>query len=123
MSTALMHQTAKLWVPRRATRVEVERGRLWVTREGDPDDRVLAAGQSLTVAAGERLWVGPWQREDDAPQWRRVALPVPRYAFLRARVAAAFGLAARALRGLAAGFDALARSAASIARRAQGCMS
>jgi hypothetical protein len=105
----------------RGARLRVLSGNLWVTREGDLADHVLLPGQSVPVARGDRLWLGAWQRDQPA-LWDWAPQAAPRYAFLRATVALAFGFAARALRGAAAALGDLARSAAAIASRAQGCI-
>jgi len=120
MSHLLMHET-QYFRAARAARLRVLSGCLWLTREGDPADHVLAPGQTVSVTRGDRLWLGPWQ-PDQVTLWDWGPRIEPRYAFLRATVALGFGFAARALRGAADGLAALARRAASIASRAQGCI-
>lgn len=44
-------------VTTRAGRLQALGAAVWVTREGDPDDTVLAPGEALAVRAGERLWL------------------------------------------------------------------
>jgi hypothetical protein len=102
--------------------VVVRSGRVWLTRRGDPDDHVLEAGQRVRLAAGDTAVVEPWQRGEPTvidwhPAQRRPVRVLP-------RDAAAFGLrgVAFAADRLAGGFAALARNAASMARRAQGCI-
>jgi len=112
-----------LRIERLAGEFRVLHGRVWLTRRGDPDDHVLQAGQCVALRADDKVVVEPWQAgERTVVQWqpstqvRRVeALP---------REAAAFALGgvARFARGAAGAFDALARSAAAMARRAQGCI-
>jgi Protein of unknown function (DUF2917) len=102
-------------------------GRLWVTRDGHLEDHVLAAGQRLALARGDAVTVGPFDTPASALwDWQPMSQPsapaAQRAGFLRAGVGAAFALAARALRGAADGLAALARSAAAIACRAQGCI-
>jgi hypothetical protein len=98
------------------------RGCLWVTREGDLNDYVLHAGQRLALARGDRVSVGAWDADEPALwDWTPMRRPA-RYRLLRETVAFGFDAAARALRGAADGLTALARSAASMARRAHGCM-
>jgi quercetin dioxygenase-like cupin family protein len=38
--------------------VEVEFGRLWLTIEGDAEDYMLDAGQTMKLPRGARAWVG-----------------------------------------------------------------
>jgi hypothetical protein len=62
---------ARLLRSRRAGRLVVSAGRAWVTRSGDLDDHVLAAGQALAIGAHERVVVEPWR--DGSPvrlAWR-----------------------------------------------------
>ncbi len=121
MSLMSMHQTQHLLITEPAWLTALG-GHLWVTRDGDLNDYVLAPGQRVSVARGDQVTVGAWQPGVPA-QWSWTPAAEPRrYGFLRTGVAFAFGTAARALRGAADGFAALARSAASIARRAQGCI-
>ena len=98
-------------------------GRVWVTREGDLNDYVLEAGQRLALGSGDRVLVSSWNEGQPALWDWSPMRPARRYRLLRDAAAAAFGFAARALRGAAEGLVALARSAASIACRAQGCIS
>lgn len=46
---------------RRAGRLVVRSGRAWITRQGDPDDHVLSAGDAMDLAADERVVLEPWQ--------------------------------------------------------------
>ena len=122
MSLLSMHQTQHLLVTEPAWLTALG-GRLWVTRDGDLNDYVLDPGQRIAVGRGDQVTVGAWQPGEAAQwTWTPAAQP-PRYGFLRAAVALGFGAAARALRGAADALAALARSAAAIASRAQGCMS
>jgi hypothetical protein len=123
MTTSSMHTTQFLRAGE-AAYLSPASGTLWVTREGDPDDHVLQPGQRLAVARGDRLTLGPWQRDQPALwDWTpRETAPRYRWRFVRDGVAAVFGATARGLRAGADALAALARSAASIARRAQGCI-
>jgi hypothetical protein len=122
MSLMSMHQTQHLLITEPAWLTAMG-GRLWVTRDGDLNDYVLEPGQRVAVGRGDHVMVGAWEAGESARwTWTPAAEP-PRYGFLRAGVALAFGAAARALRGAADGLAVLARSAASIASRAQGCIS
>lgn len=50
---------------RRAGRLEVVAGTVWVTRSSaDAADHVLHGGQTLTVRRGDRLVVERWQRDE-----------------------------------------------------------
>lgn len=91
--------------PARAMLLTVREGRIWLTRPGDADDHVLGAGESLAVAAGQRLYVEPWRRGEAAqlawqPQRMPVALPV-----LRAAMAAGARRGAGLLMALARRLD------------------
>jgi hypothetical protein len=121
MSPMSMHQTQHLLVTEPAWLTALG-GRLWVTRDGDLNDYVLDPGQRIAVGRGEQVTVGAWDGEPTHWTWTPAAAQ-PRYAFLRVGVARVFGAAARGLRGAADALAALARSAAAIASRAQGCMS
>lgn len=120
MNALSMQQTQHLRV-RDAAWLSAVAGHLWVTRRGDPADYVLAPGERLALACGDDVTVGGWSR-DEAASWAvaaRAATPC-RYRALRAALAWPFDATARALRFGAAALAALARSAASIASRAQG---
>jgi len=85
----------------RSGHLSVAAGRVWVTRSGDLDDHVLAAGQTLAVAANEAVVVEPWRHGSPAClTWRS---DQPRG--LLARAADALALLARRLAafGLRAG--------------------
>jgi hypothetical protein len=47
-------------------RLEVLRGRVWLTREGDLDDHVVASGESLRIAPNGSALVEAWDDEDPA---------------------------------------------------------
>jgi Protein of unknown function (DUF2917) len=97
-------------------------GSVWVTREGDLNDYVLDAGQRLALARGDRVVVSAWNK-GQAALWDWTPMrPGQRYGLVRDAAGAVFGFTARALRGAADGLAALARRAAEIACRAQGCI-
>jgi hypothetical protein len=88
-------------------------GRVWLTRPGDEQDRVLEPGHRLNVSASERVVMESLDRTAPASVvWRPRGSTLQRLG-LR-------GVFAGALAGVLA---ALARRAASSASRAQGCMS
>lgn len=124
MTPLSMHETQHLLATEPAWLMAIG-ARLWVTRQGDADDHVLAPGERLPVACGDRLVVGPWSPGDGAGWvWQSrgsAAGHVSVYGWRRLP-AALRGAAARVLRGAAAGLAALARRAAAMASRAQGCM-
>jgi hypothetical protein len=97
-------------------------GSLWVTRRGDLNDYVLDAGQRLALARGDRIAVGAFDAHQPALwDWTPMA-PQRRYRLLREAAGAGLALAARGLRAGADGLAVLARSAAAMACRAQGCI-
>lgn len=54
--------------------LRVEQGRVWLTREGDLDDHVLAAGDCMRLRAGDIAVVEPWLRgEPTRVAWRPAA--------------------------------------------------
>jgi len=105
-------------------------GRVWLTRRGDLDDHVLSAGERFVLEPADDVVIEPWDRSARARlEWRPIAQPPRGERLLRDAlgaalrgVASAAGGAVLGLRRVEAGFEALARSAASSARRAQGCI-
>lgn len=91
-----------------AGELSIVQGRVWVTGQGDGEDRVLSRGERLRLADGSAVVVEPWDRGQGAVlRWQ------PRD----------HGFQAFGLRALLAGFfAAFARRAASSASRPQGCM-
>lgn len=106
-------------------------GRVWVTRKDDLGDHVLEAGHSIRFGAQAGLVLEPWGAGESATVlWRRQVQELrPPAPLVRALAAGLRGLAdlaggaAAALRGAEDGLAALARKAASSARRAQFCIS
>ena len=93
-----------------------------MTRHGDLNDYVLDPGQRLALARGDGVEVGALDARQPALwDWTPMA-PQRRYRLLREAAAAGLAWAARALRGGADALAALARSAAAMACRAQGCI-
>ncbi len=110
--------------PKQPSSLQISCGQAWVTF-GDGMDHVLQAGQSLRVPAGSRVVLeslyGSVVKFDFSALPTTARAPQPlRQAGRDLRFAGA--LAARGLLGLGWGLAALARSAASSARRAQGCI-
>jgi Protein of unknown function (DUF2917) len=97
-------------------------GSVWVTRRGDPDDYVLQPGERLALSRGEAVTVSALH-EDQPALWDWCFAPArsPQRR-VREAVALGFDAAARVFERGAAGLAALARSAASMACRAQGCI-
>jgi hypothetical protein len=125
-----LYDGAPLRIDHRGGELAVVRGRVWITRAGDLDDHVLDAGQSMLLRSASAVVVEQWRATESAVvEW----YPRPAESLAGApRGIAAYGLrglafaadaTARGLRGAAGRFAALARSAASMARRAQGCIS
>ena len=97
-------------------------GSVWVTRRDDLNDYVLQAGERLALSRGEVVTVSSLHAEQAALwDWKFAPARSPQR---RVGDVVALGLAAtaRALERGAAGLAALARSAASMACRAQGCI-
>ncbi|MGN6232883.1 MAG: DUF2917 domain-containing protein [Trinickia sp.] len=51
-------EPATAWRVDRSLVVEVARGTLWLTIEGDAEDYWLDAGESFLLPAGARAWIG-----------------------------------------------------------------
>ena len=122
MNQLSMHEVQHILVTEPAW-LRATDGRLWVTRHSDWDDHILGPGERLLVRRGDDLVVSPWERGGDAAwEWQPLPAPVWVQALRRRVLGAGFAAAERALRGTADVLAALARKAAAIARRAQGCM-
>ena len=94
-------------------------GRVWLTRDSDLGDHRVEAGERLRLAVGENAVIEPW----DAGHAVSVQWKPRRQGFFGAVLAEPLRALAWALGALAGGFNALARSAAASASRAQGCIS
>jgi len=114
---------------RRSGWLAVQRGRVWLTRDGDADDHVLARGERIWLGAGEGLVVEPWQADAGAHlAWLHTVADeglVAQAAGLRREgfAADAWRGAAAVLRGAAGRLLAAARSAEARASRAHGRIS
>jgi hypothetical protein len=119
-----------LRVERLAGEFAVVSGRVWVTRQGDLADHVIEAGERFVVRASDVAVVEPWaQGEQASLAWtpraqrpRVEALPRDAAAGALRGLAAVAAFAAGALRRAEGFFEALARTAACRASRAQGCI-
>ena len=99
--------------------LSVVQGRLWLTRSGDLGDHLVEPGQRVRLAANENAVVEPWQPGQAVTlRWNP-----RRQRLLGAALAPALRGVAFGTNLLAAGFAALARNAAAMASRAQGCIS
>lgn len=132
--TFRIQRNEPLTIDARGGDLSVVSGQVWLTRSSDPVDYVLAAGQRMHVEPHRGVVVAAWDRSE----WPMIAWhPDPAEASvyfgvrdLRVDVLTAVlrgfarlaGAAAAVLRRGEAGFAALARSAASSASRAQGCI-
>ena len=105
--------------------LQVQCGPVWITRTGDPQDHVLADGESLHLVAGEQVLAEPWQAGGTARLAWQTAAPAPACARPSLGQRGAVGgwrRLAGALRAGVAGLAWAARSAAAKAMRAQGSM-
>lgn len=95
---------------------------LWVTRDGDPADHVLAPGERMAVARGDRLAVGAWHADGGVAWAWQPRARAARQGWARRAGAAALTVAARGLLGAADALKALAHATAAVAGRARGCI-
>lgn len=112
--------------------LRVQRGQVWLTRDGDGDDHVLGRGEQFWLQAGQGLVIEPWKtggssqlawaQGSEAGDQETAQRPVLRPAARREAGAAGAALLALAavLRGAAGRLLAAARSAEAIASRPQG---
>jgi hypothetical protein len=121
MQYTLMHKPQAVVMPADGT-IAVTQGCVWLTRHGDWQDHVVSAGHSIALSRGDQVVMESWRR--DAPalwDWRPAQVgPWSRRKHYRALVLHAV---ARFLGAGAAALAALARNAAAMASRAQGCIS
>jgi hypothetical protein len=61
-SMPLALQDVKRWHVTVAGTLRVTAGQVWLTRDGDPDDHVLMAGEWLRLRPGDTVTAEPWQR-------------------------------------------------------------
>ena len=107
---------------RRAGRLGVAAGRVWLTRDGHADDLVLSDGDQIRLVAGEAFLAEPWDAGTTAQLTWRDDQPVRRGAGLRFAFARALRGTARRAEGVAARLSAWARNAEASASRAHGNM-
>lgn len=127
---AALEFDAPVRVERLAGEFAVLSGRVWITRQGDVDDYVLEVGERFFIEPTDKVVIEPWTAgeavsvawQGHAQRTRVEALPRGAAAFALRSLASGAAAAAFGLRRAELGFDALARSAAAMARRAQGCM-
>jgi hypothetical protein len=120
---ALQASGVRLLRTRRPGRLLVRSGRAWITRQGDPDDHVLSAGEAVELRADEQVVVEPW--DGGSPVRLAWCSAQRRAALLRAGAAlrgAALRWVARFAAAAGVRLSALARSAAASANRAHGAI-
>ena len=128
-ATALQFD-APMQVERLAGEFAVLSGRVWLTRQGDLDDYVIETGERFVLGPSDKVVIEPWNAgESTSIAWRGhpqralvEALPRGAAAFVLLSLASAAAAVAFGLRRADLGFTALARSAAAMAKRAQGCI-
>lgn len=122
-------------VPMRIERVAGEfavlSGRVWLTRQSDLHDYVIEAGERFVLEPSDAVLIEPWAAgEATAIEWKArcqragglEALPRGAAAFALFSLASVATAVAFGFRRAEVGLEALARSAAAMARRAQGCI-
>lgn len=105
-----------LRLPRRGGELTVLRGRLWLTRNNDPGDHFIEAGQCVRLGDHENAVIEPAQSTQGVSLHWEPCRPGLAGALLARPLSGAAFLAFVAARG----FAALAHSAAAGARRARG---
>ena len=119
--TLSLHGGQTLKIERAFGEVAVLKGRVWVTRESDLGDHVIEAGSRFVVCPKDVAVIEAWARgEGVSLAWTPRRQVPPLEALVRGFAAAGAAVLAAGLRF--GGLDALARKAASMARRAQGCI-
>ena len=104
---------------RQGGELSVVEGQVWLTRDSELGDHVIEPGQRVRLAVADNAVIEPLLRDQAATvRWnpRRQSFVGVLFAAPLRGLAFAAGL-------MATGFAALARSAASMASRAQGCIS
>ena len=112
--------------------LRVQRGQIWLTRDGGGDDHVLDRGEQFWLQAGDGLVIEPWQSGDsaqlawalgsEAPAQRPVLRPVVR-PVMRPELHRESGAGSAALLALAAVFRGAAGRLLAAARRAEAMAS
>jgi hypothetical protein len=104
---------------RRGGLLRVLAGRAWLTVHGAGEDRVLVAGESLNLPAGQAAWVGAWDAGSMARlDWR----PAPVLESWHERAGRRVAVARRLARSLLPAPSALAGATASLAALAAGAI-
>jgi Protein of unknown function (DUF2917) len=77
-SKPLALQGVKRWHVTVAGTLRITSGQVWLTRDGDPDDHVLAAGEWLRLRAGDTVTAEPWHHGHSVQlSWEPVRAPQP----------------------------------------------
>jgi len=99
---------------------------VWLTRDGEADDHVLVAGQTMRLRSGQAVLVQPWTADGVSRLVWQADQALPRVLRWRAALAVLgarlFGAGSGALRRASDRLAAWARTAEASASRAQGCM-
>jgi hypothetical protein len=107
-------------------RLHVAGDAVWLTRDGEPDDHVLVAGQTMRLSSGDAVLMQPWTAGGVSRLVWRADQALPRVLRWRAALAALgarlFNAVSGALRRESDRLAAWARMAQASASRAQGCM-
>lgn len=106
-------------------------GRVWLTRQSDLHDYIIEAGERFVLEPSDAVVIAPWAAGEAASiEWKArfqrtrglKALPRGAAAFVLLGLASVATAAAFGFRRADVALEAWARSAAAMARRAQGCI-
>ena len=121
----LVHLTTGQAVPlgRFGGELAVVAGSVWLTRDGDPADHVIERGERIRVSAADQAVIEALHPAATATvRWQPHRQRFSALRFSAVLWAAPLRALAALARRAATGFEALARSAAASAWRAQGCI-